>query len=360
MESSNFDLNQSIANYVNLISAQGSLTGSDKNELVSHLQDSTGALQSKGLSEEEAFIIASKRIGNAELLTEEYSKVNFSLKSNKVWAYLVVGFNILCGLPSVFILLLSAVYFIVHKQYGTSTLAVAIVTALHLIIIIGIWSVSKYKQRISRYIERQVDQKPIRFIILTCMPLIITMTFSNMLARSMPGMSVNYPIYKFDSGLTEFTLYLAALSIIGLFLTLTFSINHASGKTVKALFQKPSFMFLFLFGITIEFLAASTRGLRIDNMVIESLLFAAVYGSASFLIAFYNKNSSVNKYLLMAMLLGLILEVSVGISADLGRGNTYFTAYYASALIGGVALGRYLGLRFSPDQEMAGLESDPS
>ena len=69
MGSSNFNLEQSINNYISLIQNQGSLTGSDVAELTAHLHDATDALKQRGLSEEEAFTIACKRLGNETVLT---------------------------------------------------------------------------------------------------------------------------------------------------------------------------------------------------------------------------------------------------------------------------------------------------
>lgn len=353
MESSNFNLAEQINDYVSLIDGQGSLTASDKNELISHLNDSSEALIEKGLSEEESFIIAKKRIGNPELLTEEYSKVNYSFKTSRVWAYLLVGFNAIYCIPSLIIPLLAAFYYVVFRQYSTSLTAVILITTVNLLITMGFWTLAKYRMHISSYIEMQVARKPVRFIVLTSIPMVISMIYLRAFSKLMPGMSINYAVYKFNSGLTEFSLYLLAISVLGVFLTLVFSINNHSKLTLKSLFAEPSISFLISFGIAIEFLAASTRVLRIDNIVATSLLFAGVYALASFLIAFYNKSTNINKHILAATLLGLILEVSFGIIADLDRGNTYYTAYFSVALIGGVALGRYIGIKTSLNQELS-------
>ena len=351
MESSKFNLTEQIDNYISLIDEQGSLTTSDKAELISHLNDSSEALVEKGLTEEESFIIAKKRIGKPELLTEEYSKVNFSLKTNKVWAYLLVGFNILYGIPSLLIPVLAAFYYIVFLQYDTAATGVTIITMAHLVFTVGIWSIARFKKHISSYIEMQVTQRPVRFIILTSIPILIRVLYLNAFSKLMPGMSINYPVYKFDSGLTEFSFYLLVINVIGVFLTLVFSTKN-SQNTLKTMFATPSVLFLILLGMIIEFLAASSRVLRLDNIVVESLLFASIYAGGSFVIAYYNKTNNINRHLLAATLPGLILEVSVGISADLGRGNTYFTAYFTIALICGIALGRYLGVKASSSKKL--------
>ena len=351
MESPSFDLKQSIDHYIGLVQNQGSLTSSDKEELIGHLYDSTEELQQQGLSEEESFVIASKRIGKVEVLTEEYSKINTSFTSSKVWAYLMIGFNVFYSFPAVVFTLVTALYYVIHKQYGTSALAVSTVTAIHIFLIICVWSVVKYKRPISNYMEKQVEQSPVRFLTLTFIPLILTLIFAAPLHKMLPGMSFNYPIYRFDSSITEFTFYLVVMSVIGVFLSLVFSINKVEHFSLKTLFNRPSIAFLVMFGFAIELLAASTRALHIDSIVVEAILFGSVYAAASFLISYYNEAPFVNRYLLIATALGFVLEVSVGISADLDRGDTYFTAYFSAGLIAGVAIGRILGVRRSMNSE---------
>lgn len=347
MESPSFDLKQSIYHYIGLVQNQGSLTSSDKEELICHLYDSTEALQQHGLSEEESFIIASKRIGKVEVLNEEYSKVNTSLKSSKIWAYMVIGLNVFYSFPALIFTLVTVLYYVIHKQYGSSSIGVSLVTAIHLVLIISLWSIVKYKRKISSCLEQQVKKKPVKFISLTFVPLLISVLFTARLYRLMPGMSFNYPIYRFDSSITEFTFYLVMMSVIGVFLTLVFSINKVENFSLKTLFNRPSIAFLVMFGFAVELLAASTRAIQMDSIAVQALLFGCVYVAGSFLISYYNEASFVNRYLIIGTALGFVLEVCVGISADLGRGNTYFTAYFTAGMIAGVTFGRLLGVRFS-------------
>ena len=67
-----------------------------------------------------------------------------------------------------------------------------------------------------------------------------------------------------------------------------------------------------------------------------------VYFIPAALISFYNKQHQW-RYLLIFAAIGFVLETSVGISADLNRGDTYYTAGFVTALILGVMGGRFLG-----------------
>lgn len=352
MESSNFELKQAIENYINLILNQGSITSSDKDELTCHLIDSTDVLLKQGLSEEEAFMIACKRIGKVELLSHEYRKVNKSLSINKVWSYLLIGLNIFYGLSSITLIAIESLYFVIYKQYDTSVIAISLVTLIHFIFMMGIWSIVKYKREIAYYIEKQIEKKPLNFIALTFIPIVVSMFFSPLIYKLMPGMSIRYPVDMFNSDLTEFTFYLATMSVIVAFLSLVFSVNKTESSTAKALFKHPSFAFLFLFGFAVQLTAASTRALHVENIVIQAFLFGFVYTIAAFFITYYNEISKVNKYLLTAIALGFILEISVGVHADISRGGTYFTAYFGVALILGVVIGRFLGIKLSKDLKM--------
>ncbi len=173
MGSSNFNLQQSINNYINLIRSQGSITGSDAAELTAHLFDATDALQSQGLSEEEAFTIACKRLGNEAVLTEEYSKVNTTVKTNKVWAYLFIGFNLLYALPSLFFSAVALLYLLVYRNFSTSITSVFIITSFHLLFSASIWYIVKQKRQISHFIEKQVELNTFRFVCLSFIPLFL-------------------------------------------------------------------------------------------------------------------------------------------------------------------------------------------
>lgn len=126
---------------------------------------------------------------------------------------------------------------------------------------------------------------------------------------------------------------------------LIFSINKTEKLSLKSFFERPSIFFLISFGIILELLAASTRSLHIDAISLSALVFAVVYFSASYLLAYYNSEGSINKYLLIKSAFGLVMETAVGISADIDRGNTYFTAYYVSFMLIGIMVGRFLGMK---------------
>jgi hypothetical protein len=77
MESpTSFDLNLAIEQWRENLAQSPALRRENLDELESHLRDSTATLQTRGLSAEEAFLVAAKRTGISNSLNEEFAKVN--------------------------------------------------------------------------------------------------------------------------------------------------------------------------------------------------------------------------------------------------------------------------------------------
>ena len=343
MGSTDFNLEQSIANHVQLIKGQGSTTSSDEAELTAHLHDACEDLLRNGLSEEEAFIIARRRLGDMEVLTEEYGKVNTTVNTNKVWAYLLIGASLI---PVAWQLLTFGggyFYLTIYKYFGTSAVTVISATVFNVLLIGLVWYSVKRKQNIARYLEDQVAKSPIQTVLLSLVPLVVIALVPSRI-KSEISSATNYPVYMFQSDIAGFSLYLLMFSLAAGFLSLVFSLKSSKHISLKSLFVKPSTIFLLSFGLLIELLAASTRGIHIESILGRGFIFGLVYLAASFLIAYYNHKESL-RYLLVFSLIGFVLEVSVGVAADIARGDTIFTAYFASGLVLGVLAGAALGSR---------------
>ncbi len=63
------------------------ITGSDAEELEDHLREQIASLGAGGLSEDEAFLVAVKRIGAIDALTREFAREH----SDRLWKQLVLG-----------------------------------------------------------------------------------------------------------------------------------------------------------------------------------------------------------------------------------------------------------------------------
>jgi hypothetical protein len=71
-----FNLNRAIQSWRDDLGQSPAFRGENLDELESHLRDSAAALESCGLSAEEAFLIAAKRMGGSGTLEREFGKVN--------------------------------------------------------------------------------------------------------------------------------------------------------------------------------------------------------------------------------------------------------------------------------------------
>lgn len=78
----------------------GDVGEEDAEELESHLRDEIDALQHGGLSDDEALIVATRRIGNAHELGREYFKTNV----NRLWKRLAVPEDLSSGRRDIWIL----------------------------------------------------------------------------------------------------------------------------------------------------------------------------------------------------------------------------------------------------------------
>lgn len=343
MESNRFDIEDAISGHINMIQNQGSLTSSDAKELRSHLLDSVESLQTQGLSAEESFIIARKRIGHIELLAEEYSKVNLSVIHNKFWSYLLIGFNLFYGIPSLVFTLIGTAYVFIYRELGTTDLANFIIITLHLLLIVLLYQILRAKHGIARFFEEQVKLHPLRLILLTSLPILTDRLISQGFKKLLPGRNLISPVHIFENPITELSLSIAIVAMIGFVVCLVFSLRNTDKLTIKNLFHSPSVPFLLALGLLTEFIAASTRIVHFENILFQSMTFGLVYFLLSFFITYYNSKLPATRYAIIASSIGFILEVGVGISADISRGNTHYTVYFGVALLAGIAAGRYLG-----------------
>jgi len=81
-----FDLNAAVAQWRKNFQSSPALRPQDVAELETHLRDSIQALRARGLTLEEAFLAASRRLGPRQELEPEYGKVN----GHHVWIHRVV------------------------------------------------------------------------------------------------------------------------------------------------------------------------------------------------------------------------------------------------------------------------------
>ncbi len=96
-----FNLNQAIQQWRESLNQSAVFRTENLDELGAHLRDSIEKLEQNGLTTEEAFFIARRRLGATPLLTEEFGKVN----SRNIWLnrvlWMLIGVQALALVQSV-------------------------------------------------------------------------------------------------------------------------------------------------------------------------------------------------------------------------------------------------------------------
>ena len=80
-------LEEGIAEWRSYVRRRQAIHSVDADELEDHLRSQTSALEEAGLTEEEAFLIAVKRVGDLDALSREFAREH----SERLWKRLVVA-----------------------------------------------------------------------------------------------------------------------------------------------------------------------------------------------------------------------------------------------------------------------------
>lgn len=88
-----FELSRAIQRWRENLTQSPAIRRENLAELEAHLRDSVAELETRGLSEEEAFVVARRRIGRSDILEREFAKVN----RHAVWLdrflWMAIGFQ---------------------------------------------------------------------------------------------------------------------------------------------------------------------------------------------------------------------------------------------------------------------------
>lgn len=91
-----FDLNTALRHWLEGLAQSPHFRKENVAELESHVRDSMIRLESQGLSAEESFLIATRRVGSVEKLEGEFAKVNPSPLNKIIHGVILVCFGYAC------------------------------------------------------------------------------------------------------------------------------------------------------------------------------------------------------------------------------------------------------------------------
>lgn len=166
---SDFKLQEKIDLWINHLKSVPSLTDSDSEELRIHLIDTIEDLKKNGLDDEEAYIIALKRIGNISDLESNFQEVNNSVLQMRKSLFILAGV-LSYFLIFFFILLSSKLLFIALVKLGAANLTAIVLVkryllTSHFIIIFFVASIYFFEKLTVKFIER-INLKPLHTILL--------------------------------------------------------------------------------------------------------------------------------------------------------------------------------------------------
>ena len=104
-----FDVNEAIHRWQQNLAASPAVCADNLEELASHLRASVQRLQATGLSEDEAFLVASRRLGAVDELDREFSKVNRGLVWRARAFWMLAGMLVYLGASDVSSLISNAI-----------------------------------------------------------------------------------------------------------------------------------------------------------------------------------------------------------------------------------------------------------
>jgi hypothetical protein len=131
-----FELKEALAGWRNFLRGKSTLLDTDIQELESHLLEELELLKDKGLSEEEAFLVASRRLGRSNELSDEFSKIN----GNAIWGYRLIWMAL--GLLSYLLMkhliqLVNGIYVSIAVICGISGYQLGVVSVVSSAVLLG-------------------------------------------------------------------------------------------------------------------------------------------------------------------------------------------------------------------------------
>jgi len=307
METKRFDLQFEIKNYLNKLHLNGNLTHTDEMEIESHIKDGVDSLSNNGLSEEEAFLITLKRTGNADILSEEYNKVNPFFVSTKIRSFSIISLGLILSIGTIFLLLYDLLSMF-RSVYLTQTTATTIVkVSLYLALCIAILIVLKWGNSFVMFLQKNVERKPfLTAAILFFLPLTsfgLQSVIIRYIDKGGSQEAFDMKLYNIDDvQYVNFSFYL--LIVAALLVTLIWFESDTKKKKLSP--QKSvvnsHILFLTFFSVVICLSAGMTRYLhQITSGFQSSIFFAVIYTIGSFSIALYNNDKLWTKLFIFSM-----------------------------------------------------------
>jgi len=192
-----FNLQECVNNWAGQLKSEPSFTESDSEELKSHLLDLVDELKKSGLDDEEAFWVASKRMGNRQEWGAGYEEVNrpfIQMRRSLLILAGVLAYFLLYYFTSISSKLLFIALLCQHlNKYEAVNWVSRYLSAIHFAVIIAATSMYLLETKTIAFIENvKMKPKHTLYLLLTAIIFGITDTCLNPIAKNLMGL--NYPL----------------------------------------------------------------------------------------------------------------------------------------------------------------------
>lgn len=164
-----FDLTRATQHWLSQLEQGGTFTNDDLQELQSHLLDGVDALQATGLNQQEAFLVATHRVGNVEVLAQEFGKLDRPSQPQRESVLLLIGVVSFMLIKNTVETVSDFGAVVLARYLGDSLLASLLDMSLSLLVLTVFWvGVSRWftgSGRLRSWLFNRLDQRPISLLV---------------------------------------------------------------------------------------------------------------------------------------------------------------------------------------------------
>ena len=286
MATSNFQLQASLTAFIDGCKKEKSFSVDDLDELKAHLLDSYEELQSKGIGAEEAFWLATKRLGTREELSTEFNKLDRgpSLSADTYW--IIYGLFVFTVLFQLWWLTGDLnFYFSFQAKSDFEFFLLRLATSLP-VCIAGYFLI--VNRRMFNWIEHRFTKSPLDVFVLTSFIIIVTWFAWYFGQRFLTNLLVTPQLRNSSEGAFYIPNRFSNMRLFVPIVLVVFVIMRLLYPTIKekrmgTLFNKFGYLGLFVLGIGINLLSAMVRLVGYDySIFIVAALFGLVFGTCIF------------------------------------------------------------------------------
>jgi hypothetical protein len=348
MESSHqFQLQLAVDNYLQGLQAKGNYTGEDLLELKSHLLDEVADLRKESLDEEEAFLVARKRLGNEHVLGEEFKKVNGERFFNRDMFMVAIGICTFLFFFYFYQLIKREIVDIAIYQSNNPGVWGVVGCLVDMLMAGGlVYCVINLKKCI-HFFEKRFTHSPVNFaavfILLLVTVYLLSQFGTNLFSQSgvLSAEQIRNKYTAFEVSGVWHSLITWLIPCVWMVVILyAFTKSYKQVNFLHYIINKSGYIGLFLLGVFWDALAASAR--LLDALGDGSTPYSVYAFGLVWFVGMLLFNLRIEKKVfgrnLAFMLFGFVVELGAGIWINPAlRNGLPFSAYFIALIVGGAA-----------------------